>query len=541
MGTQIECCRRPQGLGKKDLKIYRGIQRKNINNMNPSSEFDDPDTFGTYKFPSQNKNTQVKSNLYSHINNNNVKSTFPKFSELNIEPIGDPTPPNHQKTPNPPQIISQKQLPIQSYTAQYPIKQKENIIPNQYSHQSNTYNNVLPPKYINSQQNEYIQPKSQLNKYMQPKSQLNEYIQPKTQLNEYIQPKQNNFYIENIPNNLEYQNSGNEQQNYYKSQPMTETNNIQYLPPQVQNIPQSNDYFLSTNDDSNTINYMQPQTQTMENIYTNHQIQYNEDNNNEYMNSIPKTEEVQQYSNIENNYYEEPQQVKNEFNSYEQQQPNYTNNEVYNNFDVKVLPTKYLQTTTRPIQYVGQDLEKKNINYYKEMKNENISFHQPLHDGPKDNENKHQNIYDRRNDSKNINNNFMSKKLEGNQPIGQKGDENEHEIIYDARNDSKNIDNFMNQKVEGKSNMRNSRRLIKEDNSDNNFNFENKYNKGIDNIPEEGSELEDEFMKNDIEKEREEIFKNAKVLRMGTVEKKKESQFCEVPDFLSKFFSKVFC
>ena len=35
MGTELECCRRPQTQGKKDLKTYRGIQQKKIPNFKP--------------------------------------------------------------------------------------------------------------------------------------------------------------------------------------------------------------------------------------------------------------------------------------------------------------------------------------------------------------------------------------------------------------------------------------------------------------------------------------------------------------------------
>ena len=48
MGNEIECCRRPQIQGKKDLKTYRGIQQKKLPNFKSSKRDDYDDNFGSF-------------------------------------------------------------------------------------------------------------------------------------------------------------------------------------------------------------------------------------------------------------------------------------------------------------------------------------------------------------------------------------------------------------------------------------------------------------------------------------------------------------
>ena len=82
MGIDANCCRRPQGLGKRDLKTYRGIQQKNNDDF-PSS-FNE-DTFKVYNQEGnnfdQNSNGYLNS-IYS--TNNDVFSTTQYQNYSNI-------------------------------------------------------------------------------------------------------------------------------------------------------------------------------------------------------------------------------------------------------------------------------------------------------------------------------------------------------------------------------------------------------------------------------------------------------------------------
>ena len=57
MGVDVNCCRRPQNLGKKDLKTFRGINQKKNPNL-PSSEInEEEDSFRIYN--PKKKNTMI--------------------------------------------------------------------------------------------------------------------------------------------------------------------------------------------------------------------------------------------------------------------------------------------------------------------------------------------------------------------------------------------------------------------------------------------------------------------------------------------------
>ena len=64
MGDQIDCCRRPTNLGKRDIKSYRGVKPKDNPNI-PSLNSKDFDNFGSFKKTNNtNKNLNKKGKSY---------------------------------------------------------------------------------------------------------------------------------------------------------------------------------------------------------------------------------------------------------------------------------------------------------------------------------------------------------------------------------------------------------------------------------------------------------------------------------------------
>ena len=83
MGDDIDCCRRPANLGKKDIKTYRGINQKNNPKM-PSLNSDDFDNFGTFK-PQKNSSNKNGKSRFNSIYGKDKDSKFPNFSDFDIE------------------------------------------------------------------------------------------------------------------------------------------------------------------------------------------------------------------------------------------------------------------------------------------------------------------------------------------------------------------------------------------------------------------------------------------------------------------------
>ena len=185
MGAEVDCCRRPQGLGKKDLKTYRGPQKKKVSSFRTPT-FDAINDFGTYR-PKTNSFTENSNNrtgnsssyldsVYSNKNEQNSDNKFKNFSQFDIEPVSEPafsqptTFPEMQAQQNIPQPKYEKVQNGQPYlmkkssTNQYlePMNIKQYAQPQKYQPQqssyqynqqeSNNYVKVLPTKYINLQQ-----------------------------------------------------------------------------------------------------------------------------------------------------------------------------------------------------------------------------------------------------------------------------------------------------------------------------------------------------------------------------------------------------
>ena len=127
MGDDIDCCRRPANLGKKDIKTYRGINQKNNPKM-PSLNSDDFDNFGTFK-PQKNSSNKNGKSRFNSIYGKDKDSKFPNFSDFDIEPVSEPL---HQEN------ISQPQPQYEN--AQYVESTPSNLNQNQIIQDTTNYN-----------------------------------------------------------------------------------------------------------------------------------------------------------------------------------------------------------------------------------------------------------------------------------------------------------------------------------------------------------------------------------------------------------------
>ena len=256
MGNEIECCRRPQLQGKKDIKTYRGIQQKKFPNLE-SPNIDDIDDFGTYH-PDKNKEQAPSGHPDS------VYSNFPKFSNYEIEPVTDPIYSNqaNQEYYQPAQIQQNISLP-----------QYEN---NQYINTYTTY----PQENVLSQ-GQYLEPG--ITTTTTTTTTTNQYTQPQIE----IKSSTSNNYIQNLPQNYATTVSEpvNYNYNYTSSDPVEYINSSsnQYISNQNIQNTQTNNYI-----ESKPVSYFQS-----ENIQDIQYVQkpkiYTESEPIQYINQAPET------------------------------------------------------------------------------------------------------------------------------------------------------------------------------------------------------------------------------------------------------------
>ena len=241
MGDDIECCKRPTNLGKKDIKTYRGINQKK-NPKIPSSNSDDFDNFGTFK---QQKNSNKKGN--SNLNSVYGKEKFPNFSEFDIEPVSEPL---HQDNISQPQPLYENAQYIESNSPNLPQNQIIQDTTNYINSTNLSQNQIIQDttNYINStnlSQNQIIQDNTN---YISPSNlQQNQNIQDTTKYidttEKYIQPQtkiltQNQFQTEfdstkvnnyetNIETNYIPSNTTQDYNINYNSQPIEYINSNQ--------------------------------------------------------------------------------------------------------------------------------------------------------------------------------------------------------------------------------------------------------------------------------------------------------------------------
>jgi hypothetical protein len=254
---------------------------------------------------------------------------------------------------------------------------------------------------------------------------------------------------------------------------------------------------------------------------------------------------------------------------------------------IKILPPKYLKVKTRPVQYIDSD-EQSNQNYYNDDESEekypkyskkvNQEFSpdgykrfypsdDPFFKRPKGK--KSYKVYNEEDEDKReiYEGEMMDGKKHGFGKLTTKdyireGTWKEDKFTGWGRESRINGEilegRFVDGKVEGKGILRDSkgssyigdfvdskRQGFGElDTKKANYKGEFKDNKfnghGKVKIKEDGSEIEAEFRNGDIEKERNDILNGGKVIKSANIEKKEESHACQVPGFISSFFSNIF-
>ena len=175
MGTEnINCCRRPQAQGKKELKTYKGTHQK-LPNYKSS---DDENNFGTYNQGKNNfeKNTNEASNpsyfdsIYANKNDYSSNQNFPKFSNFEIEPVSEPIYsnsnqlgyPSYQTNISQPQYENNNYLNIPQQNGLSQQQYIETLPTTKYIQSTQVYpteiNNIqtLPTKYISNEPVDYF-------------------------------------------------------------------------------------------------------------------------------------------------------------------------------------------------------------------------------------------------------------------------------------------------------------------------------------------------------------------------------------------------
>ena len=432
MGIDANCCRRPQGLGKRDLKTYRGIQQKNNDDF-PSS-FNE-DTFKVYNQEGnnfdQNSNGYLNS-IYS--TNNDVFSTtqYQNYSNISGQ-ISEP-------------IIYSNQLtyPTQEYSNSYTTFPQQNIISNDY------IDNYSSTQYIQSH-NEY--------------SLQNDYNIDNISSNEYI--SSDPFQYNNFTSNESYNNQPFEfsSVNALQSAEYATSNGNDYSDINTQSF---------TNYESQPYTETYPQNSNQYNQYSEYQTDYISEPSNQYnISSSSSTQYISSDSVFQDNQYtEEPIHYNNSQNQYfDYQQQNVFSQPQQNQFIETKPIIKNTIYVSKPFQYSESQTQMQN-NYspleeqYPEIQREpeyNLSDFRPR----------------------------------------------EQQNFYEGNKISSNEDT----------------------NSNGSFDEENN-----NNIRDDEDENEDIFR----EKEKENDSDVGKDYKSSSIEKKKENTACQVPGFISNFFSKIF-
>ena len=630
MGNQIECCRIPTNLGKKDIKTYRGVKPRTNPNF-PSSNSKDFDNFGSFKKPNNSdKNSNKKGNSYlNSVYGNENESKFPNFAEFDIEPVSEPL---YQEQ------ISQPQQKYETGNAQY-IETNPAIQTTNYVTSTNQYS---PPE-IQTNTAQYIQSEFNLNNYEQNSQNVQtNYINSNPQeytsnmninsnpqeytsnmnINSNTQEYTSNVNINNQP--VEYissttsENILNQYDSTHKILPtkyiqiqkpvIYANNNIQYQSASEYTKSPVTNYVESTSSNQQYEQYnftnSTPQYYETKNInYIPSKIENVYNPTNQYIEEIssPKTNEIQ-YSNYQSqtSYVENPQQIymeqkpsqiyiepkaKIQSQVYSQQSNNYNENEVYRGkvnkkekfpSDSGKKKPKKLKKKRKIIEYYSEDDEEEeesddpeeNEDEQNSSDNEEIEEEKPKYKKLK-NKNKHKKIQiiKKKKKSKNPKKQIIkatedkeneSDNIEFDQNTRNNNNINKNKIILKNLNLKKEIPKDDEEEFSGfQKEPELSRGSF--DNSINNFediySNKNKVDLKSNNKKDDeqvislknGSKIVGNFKKEEIvenrneiaEKERNELFQG-KTLKIASVEKKEETTGCQVPEFISNIFSKIF-
>ena len=350
MGQEIECCRRPQTQGKKDIKTYRGIQQKKLPNFK-SPDIDDEDNFGTYN---PNKNNEAANpssyldSIYANKNDFSSGENFPKFSNYEIEPVSEP---------------------IYSNQAVYqPVQGQENINMLQYENSQYINSYTTYPQENVISQGQFIETGATTTQYTQPQidfqsSSTNNYVQSLP--TKYINPEPIKYntsepinYNYTTSDPIQYANSSSSQ--YINSQNIQTTNYIESKPISYNNNTKIED-----------IQYVETPK-----LYTvSEPIQYikqNSQNNEPQPKSEPQATYIEHIDpQSDTNYIEET-----DYSKYIEDSKGAKYIEIQKKpiYIEETKPTKYIGTysqTQNDIQY----LPSKNIEYVQEPKTQYVKSH----------------------------------------------------------------------------------------------------------------------------------------------------------------------
>ena len=598
MGDQIDCCRRPTNLGKRDIKSYRGVKPKDNPNI-PSLNSKDFDNFGSFK-KTNNTNKNLNKKGKSYLNSIYEKdSNFPNFSEFDIEPVSEPLNKEQIYQPENEYITNNQQT---QYIDSNPVINQQNQII-QDTNYVNSTNNYSPPE-IKSDNVQYLQQDYTTNNYEQPAD--TNYINKNNQdfmnainINgnnqpvEYISSTNNenilNQYLNGekkiqIENPAIYANNDKQYQsiNEYIQSPVTNyiessTTNQSYEQYNFNNTNTSPQYY----DSKSNVNYI---PSNIENIYTN-QNQYAEEITNPQFNQIQNTNYTSQNSYINNPkpiyIQQNPQQIsmdnKQEIERqiYSQNLNNYNENELYGSELIKREKGKNSKPHKKPkkmkkirkiIEYYSEDEdEEEEEDDNDEEKEESSSQNEEIEEERPKNKKIMKKIK-----NKNIKN---KKEIIKNRKKSKNNKKQNRKSFEDKENESDNMDYEHN---ENKDNKLKNVQLKEEEEEFSGFQkepemresfgdiidnsgdvYENKNrddlkfkNKKIERQMislKNGNKIIGNFKKEEIgenikeiaKKEREELF-HGKTLKVASVEKKEETTGCQVPGFLSNIFAKIF-
>ena len=389
MGVDVNCCRRPQNLGKKDLKTFRGINQKKNPNL-PSSEInEEEDSFRIYN-PKKKNNDNYLNSIYE-VNNN-----FKNFTNYNSEPISDQININESPysiVPNQ-EYISQPSIEnVNSYTTipqqniisnvQYietlPTTQNILSVP-EYQLNINDYNHTLPTKYISAEPiNNYI-PKDYST--IQPYENNNDNFNGNYSNNQAIEYLNKNYILKNEfnDNNLNYYQNGitypveyetktiNQQSDYFESN--SNTNYYSNYETQPTSVEEEQSYFNIPLNNIQSTNQISLYSEPYQQIYSESQ---NIQENIQYIESEPKIIKTRYICKpkkyIEKVQYIEPEtQIQQIMYAPKKKKQEYLQNEnededeEFNNFH-----KEYMKSKNKLQKYHDLEIENK-INNYDEIK-----------------------------------------------------------------------------------------------------------------------------------------------------------------------------
>ena len=339
MGNEIECCRRPKDLGKRDLKTYKGPQKRK-GSASKAPKFDDDDDFGI-SHPLKNNYSDKEpkdregnpssylDSMYANKKDYLSKENFPNFNNINIEPVNEPNYPNQEMFQ--PMQVQKKFSQPQFENGQY------------YQTYNPPQNNISQPQYMEPVNTTvpYIQPQAEFH------SETNNYTTTKILPTKYItsEPAKYDNYSQNDyanPQSTQYVNDKNIQPvKYSESKPISYVQNTQTQP--VQNVQ--------------TIKYLPPKIhKTKYTTSISKPVQYADENNYTNYESQPIS-----YTNYESNpesfnKYESHSEEYTNYEKYEVTPKSYNNYENYDNYESHQKPYTEYETTpeieeTHPVTY----------------------------------------------------------------------------------------------------------------------------------------------------------------------------------------------